>query len=346
MPPILSEYEKLINYEFEDTFKYANTLEDSRAYQIDFNGLKDMVENSSFNTISEWQLPWLFDIGIHHYEYSIYAKLHLKDEIFSKKHLSLAISYASVSLKSSAQSCGCYEEKNPFITMNKSVFMMSIILLISKQEEFETIGKYLIDSLNGKGCIIKRGYPKATISWFVLKLFSLYSKEEITLNPLLQPKDVYGYNEILDDWDTENSFKVELYLQKLCEYHLVQAQKDDDIYLETKDDPDDLTYRELFLISSYFLPYEVMVWLKLRERAGLKNPKTFTHPLMNTPIAKMFLNVKEPLPKPTELPYAKELLEKLKEKCPDVEVPEWLEENTEKVNEAKSNDIIPDDFLK
>jgi len=49
---------------------------------------------------------------------------------------------------------------------------------------------------------------------------------------------------------------------------------------------------------------------------------------MNIPIAKMFLELKEPLSKPTELPYAKELLEKLKEKCPDVEVPEWLSKNS------------------
>ena len=38
----------------------------------------------------------------------------------------------------------------------------------------------------------------------------------------------------------------------------------------------------------------------------------------------MFLDIKEPLEKPTELPYAKELLEQLKEKCPNVEIPEWL----------------------
>jgi hypothetical protein len=85
-------------------------------------------------------------------------------------------------------------------------------------------------------------------------------------------------------------------------------------------------------------PYEVLVWLKLREKAGLKNPKNFSHPLMNTPIAKMFLSLKEPLPKPSELPFAKELLEKLKEKCPDVEIPEWIKDITQL-------NIIPEDFM-
>jgi len=342
MPQILSEYQKLIEYEFEDTFKYAKNLEDVRAYQISYDAFKEMVETKNYS-IKEWHLPWLYEIAIFHYEYSLYAKLHLNDDARFKKHLALAVNYGSVSLVSTAQSCGCYEDKNPFIMIHKSTFMMSMVLLTSSENEFDTIGNYLIESLNGDGCIIKRGYSKSTISWFIVKLYSLYSKKEITLNPLLQPKDTYGYNDILENWDTTDTIKFELYLSKLCEIHLAQAQKDDDIYLKTKDDPEDMTYRELFLTSSYFLPYEVFVWLKLRERSGLKNPKTFSHPLMNTPIAKMFLDIKEPLPKPTELPYAKELLEKLKEKCPDVEVPEWLDENNEPT--ANNEDILPDDFI-
>ena len=323
MNPLLDKYKKIMEYEFEDTFKYADRLEDARAYQISYDGFKKMVEEKN-NTINEWDLPWLFEIAIFHYEYSYYAKFHLKNQLLCKEHLSLAVNYASVSLTTTAQSCGCYNERNPFIIMNKSTFMMSMILLTSSEKEFDSIGNLLIDSLNGDGCIIKRGYTKATLSWFVLKLYSLYAKKEITLNPLLQPKDTYGYSKVLENWDTTDINEITLYIDLLCEIHITQAQKDDDIYLEIKDDPDDLTYRELFLVSSYFLPYEVLTWLKLREKAGLKNPTEFSHPLMNTPIAKMFLELKEPLPKPTELPYAKELLEKLKEKCPDVEVPEWL----------------------
>ena len=96
-----------------------------------------------------------------------------------------------------------------------------------------------------------------------------------------------------------------------------------------------------------YYPYIVIGYLAIRKIKGLKNPKTFTHPLMNTPIAKIFLDIKEPLPKPTELPYAKELLEKLKVQCPDVEIPEWLEGNDEKTpTSQQSNDVLPEDFMK
>jgi hypothetical protein len=346
MHPFIKKYQKIIEYEFKDTFKYADKLADVRSYQISYDGFKKMVQEKN-NAINEWELPWLFEIGMYHYEYSFYAKLHLGNETLWKEHLTLAVNYASVALTTTAQSCGCYEERNPFIIMNKATFMMSMVLLTSSEKEFDTIGNYLIDSLNGDGCIIKRGYGKATVSWFVLKLYSLYANKEITLNPLLQPKDTYGYSKILDNWDTTDIKEITLYIELLCEVHIVQAQKDDDIYLKIKDDPEDLTYRELFLVSSYFLPYEVLTWLKLREKAGLKNPKTFSHPLMNTAIAKMFLSLKEPLPKPTELPYAKELLEKLQEKCPDVEIPEWLNTETkEEVTPVQDNNTIPDDFMK
>jgi len=77
--------------------------------------------------------------------------------------------------------------------------------------------------------------------------------------------------------------------------------------------------------NNFMFPYEILTWLKIRELKGLKNPTEFSHPFMNTPIAKMFLDIKEPLLKRKELPFAKELLEKLKEKSPNVEIPEWLD---------------------
>ena len=162
---------------------------------------------------------------------------------------------------------------------------------------------------------------------------------------------------LLKEWDTTDNKTLDFDIEALCELHLSQAANDlADADAHYEDDIYNLRYRELFIPALYILPYEVLVWLKLRELKGLKNPKTFTHPLMNTPIAKMFLNIKEPLLYPQELPYAKELLEKLKEQCPDVEIPEWLDGSssnstanvkTEETKEEKhtQDNIIPDDFF-
>jgi len=148
-----------------------------------------------------------------------------------------------------------------------------------------------------------------TSVWFLYYLN--HKAKKITINIDTPPLDEY-YKQIVDNWDTEDMRELEKFIYNLSEYHLEKTRED------TKEEQ----LNNEFNNPLYWLfPYEILAWLKLREQAGHKNPKTFTHPLMNTPIAKMFLDIKEPLPKPTELPYAKELLEKLKGQCPEVEIP-------------------------
>jgi hypothetical protein len=270
-------------------------------------------------------------------EYSTFAYTELGDQKEAIRHLGYAIGYGKILLQEVPKTCGCFKGRNPFIVSNKAVFMTSLFLLTREDAAFDASVEVMINSLNGKNCIIKKGYNKATISWFVLKLFALYSKKEITLHRLLQPKLETAYEEILQSWDTQDKHELSKMIDILCEFHLVQSSKDLASAIE-HDEEDILNhkYRELFLPMLYPFPYEILVWLKLREKAGLENPKTFTHPLMKTPIAKMFLDLKEPLPKPTELPYAKELLEKIQEKCPNVQIPQWL-----KLKKLKNLSLTP-----
>jgi hypothetical protein len=272
----------------------------------------------------------------------------MKNRQESDKHLGKFLGYGEIILDAGSHACNCLRSEAPYVVSNKATFIASTLLLIGEMEDFLKISEHLINSLNGKNCIIKKGYKKATISWFLLKLFSFYIKKEITLHKLLQPTLDDKYELILEKWDTTDNKEVLFAIETLCELHLAQATLDlADVDKYPEDDTSSLRYRELFIPAIYAFPYEVLVLLKLRERAGLKNPKTFSHPLMNTPIAKMFLSLKEPLPKPTELPYAKELLEKIKEMCPDVEIPEWLNTETkEEFTPPQNNNTIPDDFMK
>jgi hypothetical protein len=329
----------------EQEYKYQVPFEKGSYYKNLVDIISTSLEDSSL-------LPSYFsffkDMFGFHFEYSVFAytELDIREEALT--HLNQAISYGSILLQEAPKMCACLKDSNPFVISNKATFMTSLFLLGEDNTTFNQVTKHLIDSLNGKNCIIKKGYNKATISWFVLKLFSLYSKEEITLHKLLQPQLDQRYVDVLKNWDTIDMKEIVIMVELLCELHLLQATLDlADADEHDEDDINNLRYRELFLPAMYSFPYEILTWLKLRERAGLKNPKTFSHPLMNTPIAKMFLSLKEPLPKPTELPYAKELLEKIKEKCPDVEIPEWLNTETkEEFTPPQNNNTIPDDFMR
>lgn len=317
----LQEQLELEFKEYSHTF-YKDNFEENEQYQVLTEDYYGYVQRNNMDSID---IKWLMDLSLLHFEYSIYAKVNKDDNELAHTHLSLATQYGYLSLEYGSQCCGCFQDKNPFIIMNKAVFMMSNLLLTYQIDRFNSIGNHLIDSLNGKSCIIKKGYQKATISWFVLKLYSLYADKEITLHTLLQPKETFPYDEVLKHWDTDNLNDVTKFVELLCDAHIAQAKIDYAIHNKERlsDDTRDmlgLAYKELFLVSMYQIPYEILTWLKLRELKGLPNPTEFSHPLMNTPLAKMFLELKTPLAKPTELPYAKELLAKLKEACPQIEV--------------------------
>jgi hypothetical protein len=296
MHPILEKYQEIMEYEFKNTFKYADNFENVRAYKISYDGLNKMIKGKKNSSIYKWDFLWLYEIGMFHYEHSIYSLIKSKDEVLVKKHLSFALEYAYYGIKYASLTCGEYEEGNPFLIVNKAIFTQSILLLSNQYERYESLGKHFIDSLNGQNCIIKRGYAKSTISYFLLKLFSLYIKQDITLHKLLQAQIQYPYDEIINNWNTNNLIDIEIYITFLCEEHIKCAELNWEQYRE--EDDESLAYKELFLVSSYSFPYEVLVLLKLREKLGLENPKKFTHPLMNTPISKFFLNLKEPLVRP------------------------------------------------
>jgi len=294
-------------------YKYENSFINNRDYIIQTDRIKEQGLGGS--SIDSVYFSWLLDLSILHFEYSTYAKVKLNNEVLAKEHLALSNEYGYNCLHYGNKSCGCFESKNPFIILNKATFMMSNLLLTNEIEKFNTVGQDLIASLNGEGCIIKKGYAKATISWLILKLYGNYSNTEITLHELLQPKDTYPYDEVLEIWDTDNINEVTKFIEILCDAHLSQAELDYTIHQEEAFNS--LKYRELFIVGLYSLPFEVLTWLKLRELKGLENPKEFTHPLMSTNLTKMYLDIQAPLKTPNEVPYVNELLAKLKEQCPD-----------------------------
>ena len=166
------------------------------------------------------------------------------------------------------------------------------------------------------------------VVWFLYRLF--YKTKETDIQIETEYKLDNFYQQVIDNWDTQDLMKVDKLVYMLSEVHIDQ----------TREDTPEEQLNNPFNNPLYWLfPYEILVWLKLRKLKGFENPKAFSHPLMNTPIAKFFLSLETPLPKPSTLPFAKELLSKLKEQCPNVEIPEWLE------TMLSSHEILPEDFM-
>jgi hypothetical protein len=169
--------------------------------------------------------------------------------------------------------------------------------------------------------LLKKLEPSSVIQnpfMFILKLVEAEKVSDLEFATTLE----YPYSILQEVEKSEIDSEIDYFVSLLCETH-IELSKEDEFFSNP-------------MVKIF--PYEILLWLKLREKSGLKNPKRYSHPMMNIPLTKMFLDIKEPLPKPRELPFAKELLEKLKEQCPDVEIPEWLEDITQL-------NTIPEDFM-
>lgn len=306
---------------------------DKEFYRDDFDekewyGVEDFDQYLQRVDIDYIDIKWLADMSNLHYEYSIFKNVQDKNDE-ALKHLSIATQYGYYALHYGSQSCGCFKEKNPFIIQNKAVFMMSNLLLTSNLDEFKTVAYHLIDSLNGKSCIIKKGYKESSISWMILQMVSKYLQKEITLHKLLQLELKSPFKDAVENFDTEDINEVEKLISLLCDMHIAIAKENYVThYAEQYEEDGDtlgLTYKELFLVGLYQFPFEVFVWLKLRELKGLKNPnfnntpKEILHPLLQTKISQLYSS-SEKVKLPNNLIYANKLIEKLKEACPQIEV--------------------------
>jgi len=254
--------------------------------------------------------------------------------------------YAHIATKTIAHnlcSCSGYKEDNAGTTFSREMIeivpMLFPFALCDDWEEMEEILDIIVDSLNAKNCLVGRGQHEAHIAWFTVKLLADVFEKDLSRKPLYPNKKKFiHYQSVLDDWHSEDPIEIEKMVFILCELHL-----DSEEY-----HPRGFEY--LFNIEySELLPYEVIIWLKVREYKGFKNPKSFSHPLMQTKIVKSLLSINTNLPKPQGDPELKLFLEeKIQIMCPDndVEIPEWLDGEEIHTKKDKSSDnIIPDDFM-
>ncbi len=245
---------------------------------------------------------------------ALYAQSFCDDKKKRKELLTRASSYSYSLLVFFNKTCE--EDHQSLVLMRKAIYLWSSTFLVGWNNKGIRVGSELIDSLNKQGSIIRYGCRLYPESWFLIDLYSLALHKSYDKEYVDYPENMKHYEEILQEWDTQDATKVDLFVYKLCELHVLIKEDD-------KDEPD-TEYLNFNKSVMKLYPYTAIGYLAIRKIKGLRNPETFSHPLMNTPVTTMFLELNEPLEKPKELPYAKELLEKLHEKCPQVSVPDWL----------------------
>jgi hypothetical protein len=268
----------------------------------------------------------LEELALYHTEYFLFLSQKNvlgKEDIF---HFQQSTAYSDILVETIVSSDYCYKHK-PSVWMKNAGLFLSHKMINGKVEDIKSFIVFYIGSLEGTNSIFGYGHPKHHDAWFLIDLGVKYFNLDYSQDYAYLPEEYSEYETLLQNWDNEDMNTITIFVEMFCERKLHQALEVLKDYVAREAEGDAIEFVD---ITTFLYPYEILAWLKLREKAGLKNPIEYTHPLMNTPIAKMFLELKEPLEKPTELPYAKELLEKLKEKCPNVEIPEWLVEKKKK----------------
>ena len=244
------------------------------------------------------------------------------EKAYSYYNLSTAYSYLTVLFYVSKFSCK--DAGDDSLLQDTFYGLISSSLISGWEAEYKQMNEWAIESINygrnydNEGFLdvkfLIAGSDFCTPSWFLLDLYCnaynrSYNKDNAEYPDIMAP-----YNRVLDEWDTTDIEKVNQLVHVLGDYHLSQSQ-------HAKKDSD---YFPFSSSNFWIYPHDILAWLKLREIKGLENPKKYSHPLMNTPIAEFFLTLETSLEKPKDLPYAKVLLEKLKERCPNTDIPDWV----------------------
>ncbi len=212
-----------------------------------------------------------------------YALLYKEDQDEFYKLFSESAEYAYLEL--------LIKKKRVFYLGMSSVgFTLALQCLLKNEAKYKVVAEAMLYSINnyipekhdkqGVGIIISNGNDDIVSAWFMLDLYCLAYEKSYDKNKANLPKNYTPYDEVLKAWDTTDLQKVDQLVYKLCEIHILKGIRSGDM---DKDWSQEFAHNEQILF-----PFEIQVWLTLREMKGLKNPTKFTHYFMQEPLAKAF----------------------------------------------------------
>jgi len=160
----------------------------------------------------------------------------------------------------------------------------------------------VIDIIN-KGLSTKflnGGLHFAKAAWFIVAIANKAFDIKADYTSYKYPATLGVYQQALDKWNTTDLHELDNIVTEMCEYHLSQADFKEEAILEFS------------FVKEFVFAYEILAWLSAREKMGLRNPGSFTHPLMQLPINKLHV---QPIPF-NNIESFDEILRRLKEEFP------------------------------
>jgi len=125
---------------------------------------------------------------------------------------------------------------------------------------------------------LKGGLDFKPAAWFILEIANKGFKNTVDYSKFNYPADMGVYKEALDNWNTIDMGLLDSILSKLCDFHLENA---------TYGDEEDTAGIQFGSAKEFVYTFEILAWLSIRERAGLKNPDNYSHPLLNLTLNKL-----------------------------------------------------------
>jgi hypothetical protein len=157
------------------------------------------------------------------------------------------------------------------ILFHEAIKHMSQALLLGWDTLAIRYGNLLIKMLYGKQ--YKGWHPACKHPWFMLEIFCKWQNIQLDYTKLNYPEDMGIYQDVIDNWNTENPDLLSRLVNEMSNYHIAQS----DEYEYEDRTPD-------FPSSDYFIyAIEILLWLNIRYRMGLPDYTT-NNELMELPI--------------------------------------------------------------
>lgn len=119
------------------------------------------------------------------------------------------------------------------------------------------------------------GMNFAKAAWFVVEIANKAFNITVDYTGYKYPGTLGIYQQALDKWNTTDLDELDNIVVQMCDHHLSQADFNEGVPLEFS------------FVKEFVFTYEILAWLSVREKMGLKNPENFTHPLMQLPVNKL-----------------------------------------------------------
>lgn len=242
-----------------------------------------------------------------HYEHAL-----LNEGSGSREHLALAVRHAEACLHIAAAQAEA--NRGGSVLQNNAVLYFSLAVIAGWKDAAIRIGRALIRGLDTSLLDLQhtdrhRAGEIYRHFWFILHLYAQAGGQKFDISLYSYPPDMSPYATVLNDWLTTDLNKVHDWVCAMADFHLQETRN------TAHDEIDEFDAEDVMLF-----PYEILCWLRLREWAGLENPKRFDHPLMQQPLAQL------PEPVPLDVPATPlldQVIARFRQEFPD-SFPGWV----------------------